>query len=306
MLVEVRKIWDRAPHNAFTDLIRFQGRWVCVFREGAGHGSHDGRVRVIASADGEEWSSSALLAAPSSLPDLRDPKISATPDGRLMLTAAAADRRAEPPSHQTYAWFSRDAAAWTRAVEIGQPNVWLWRVTWHGGQAYGVGRDTAGGRFVRLYRSEDGRTFETVVERLFGEGYPNEAALVFLEDHACCCLLRRDGEPGTAQLGLAAPPYTQWTWKDLGKRIGGPAVIRLADGRLLAAGRRYDGGTRTSLMWVDPQAASLREFQTLPSGGDSGYPGLVVHRGLLWVSYYASHEGKAGVHLAKVRLPPGS
>jgi len=57
MLVEVRKIWDRAPHNAFTDLIRFQGRWVCVFREGAGHRSHDGRVRVIASADGR------LLAA---------------------------------------------------------------------------------------------------------------------------------------------------------------------------------------------------------------------------------------------------
>src|SRR5262249_41969134 len=25
-LVEVRKIWDRAPHNAFTDLTRFRGR----------------------------------------------------------------------------------------------------------------------------------------------------------------------------------------------------------------------------------------------------------------------------------------
>jgi len=32
-LVEVRKIWDQAPHNAFTDLRRFQDRWFCVFRE---------------------------------------------------------------------------------------------------------------------------------------------------------------------------------------------------------------------------------------------------------------------------------
>ena len=36
-LVEVRKIWDAAPHNAFTDLIRFKGQWFCVFREGQGH-----------------------------------------------------------------------------------------------------------------------------------------------------------------------------------------------------------------------------------------------------------------------------
>ena len=32
-LVEVRKIWDQASHNAFTDLVYFQNRWFCVFRE---------------------------------------------------------------------------------------------------------------------------------------------------------------------------------------------------------------------------------------------------------------------------------
>lgn len=35
-LVESRRIWDRAPHNAFTDLIRFHDRWYCVFRDGKG------------------------------------------------------------------------------------------------------------------------------------------------------------------------------------------------------------------------------------------------------------------------------
>ena len=33
-VITVRKIWDKAPHNAFTDLVRFQDRWFCVFREG--------------------------------------------------------------------------------------------------------------------------------------------------------------------------------------------------------------------------------------------------------------------------------
>ena len=26
-LVDVRKIWDQAPHNAFTDLVNFEGRF---------------------------------------------------------------------------------------------------------------------------------------------------------------------------------------------------------------------------------------------------------------------------------------
>ena len=51
--VEVRKIWDQAPHNAFTDLVRFKEQWFCVFREGQGHVSPDGALRVLTSRDGE-------------------------------------------------------------------------------------------------------------------------------------------------------------------------------------------------------------------------------------------------------------
>ena len=39
---------------------------------------------------------------------------------------------------------------------------------------------------------------------------------------------------------------------------------------------------------------------TLPSGGDTSYAGMVWHDGLLWVSYYASHEGKSAIYLARV------
>jgi hypothetical protein len=31
---------------------------------------------------------------------------------------------------------------------------------------------------------------------------------------------------------------------------------------------------------------------------------MVWHDGLLWVSYYASHEGKTGIYLARVRPAP--
>ncbi len=42
---------------------------------------------------------------------------------------------------------------------------------------------------------------------------------------------------------------------------------------------------------------------TLPSGGDTSYPGLLVHEGRLWVSYYSSHEGKTSIYLARIPLP---
>ena len=301
-VVEVKKIWDRAPHNAFTDLIRFKNRWYCVFREGKGHVSPDGALRVITSADGVQWESAALITSKTS--DLRDAKITVTPDGQLMLCGAGAVNKIVDHKHQSLAWFSADGKKWSDAHKIGDKDFWLWRVTWHKGTAYGFGYGTQGNKgSIRLYKSSDGQTFQTLIKNAFDAGYPNETSMVFLEDDTCYCLLRRDGRAASAQLGIAKPPYTRWQWKDLGTRMGGPHMIRLPDGRFVAAVRLYDGGVRTSLCWVDPQAGTVKEFQKFPSGGDTSYPGLVWHEGLLWVSYYASHEGKTSIYLAKVRFP---
>ena len=43
-------------------------------------------------------------------------------------------------------------------------------------------------------------------------------------------------------------------------------------------------------------------FRSLPSSGDSSYPGLVWHDNQLWISYYSSHEGKAAIYIARVKL----
>src|SRR3954468_10177861 len=84
-LVSVEKIWDRGAHNAFTDLIRWRDRWYCTFREADAHVGGDGKVRVLESADGKAWGPVALIAEEGI--DLRDPKLSITPDGRLMIVA---------------------------------------------------------------------------------------------------------------------------------------------------------------------------------------------------------------------------
>jgi hypothetical protein len=302
VLVEVNRIWDKARHSAFTDLLHLKDRWHCVFREGAGHVSPDGSLRLITSVDGKNWKSAGLIKSANS--DLRDAKISITPDGQLMLAGAEAVTKPVTHKHQSLVWFSRDGQNWSQRHEVGDRDNWLWRISWHKDKAYGFGYGCRNdNRGLRLFSSSDGAKFDTLIEKVNVEGtYPNETSMVFLADDTCYCLLRQDGKPKSGYIGKSQPPYTKWTWKNLGVRIGGPHMIQLPDGRFVAVVRLYDGKTRTSLCWLDPEKGTLTEALKLPSGGDTSYAGLAWHDDLLWISYYSSHEGKTAIYLAKVKF----
>lgn len=305
ILVESRRIWNRAPHNAFTDLLRHQNRWYCVFREGTAHVSPDGALRVITSDDGKKWDSLSLVK--SAKYDLRDAKITVTPKGELMLNGAGMIADAET-RYYSHSWFSSDGGrSWDAGRQIGDPGFWLWRTQWHQGTAWSFGYSTERDRTkrrLRLYRSRDGRTFETHVPQLSAPAGCGEDRILFLKDGTALCLLRHETGDRMAQLGSSKPPYTRWTWRNLNLRIGGPNMIQLPDGRILAATRLYGKKARTSLSWLDVEQGKLTEVLELPSGGDTSYPGLVLHEGLLWISYYSSHEGQTSIYLAKVKIPP--
>jgi hypothetical protein len=119
--------------------------------------------------------------------------------------------------------------------------------------------------------------------------------------------VRREGGDHHAWIGVSLPPYTQWEWHETAYAVGGPNFIVLPDGTLWAGARRYpskDGPQKV------PQTVLARfgldtyePMLTLPSNGDTSYPGLVWHEGLLWMSYYSGHEGRTSIYLAKIRLP---
>jgi hypothetical protein len=304
-LVEpVAKIWDQGPHNAFTDLMRHDGRWLCVFREGKGHAAGAGTIRVLASADGKRWESTALLEDKDI--DLRDPHLALAPDGRLMIVGGAAVPPTRDPvrDHYTFASFSKDAKTWTAPERISASWDWLWRVTWHKGKAYGVAYGS-GPKESRVYRaalhaSDDGRKFAKLTD--FDIKQPTEATIRFDGDDMIC-LQRRDGMPNTAMLGRSKPPYKTWQWKDLGMYFGGPNFLRGPDSRWWATGRLLDKGKAQTVVGIlDVAAGKLEPLLTLPSGGDTSYAGMVWHDDQLWISYYSSHEMKTCIYLAKVRV----
>ena len=204
VLVESRRIWDRAPHNAFTDLIRFQDRWYCVFREGKGHAGDNGKVRVIVAADGVEWESAALIAQDGI--DLRDPKLSVTPDGRLMLVAGGSVyRKGKYLTRAPRVAFSKDGRTWSTPQKVLAEDHWLWRVTWQGKWGWSVsklgeGRDPRRGM---LYRTKDGIDWEWITEfRLPNNTWnASETTLRFLPDGEMIALTRPHW------IGTSKPPY---------------------------------------------------------------------------------------------------
>jgi hypothetical protein len=321
-IVSVEKIWDQGKHNAFTDLIRWKDKWYCTFREADAHVGGDGKLRVLESTDGKKWESVALLAEKGI--DLRDPKFSITPDGRLMIVAGGSVYEGRTlKGRQPRVAFSRDAREWTPTQRVLTEGEWLWRVTWHDGKCYGVSYDASErsspgakeaaktGKVppgpadwkLKLVVSTDGVKYD-LVTHLDVPGHPNETTLRFLPDGEMIAMVRREGGNTFGWIGRSQAPYKQWTWKETKHRFGGPNFIPLPGGALIAGGRTYPGGAKMAIATMSADGG-YEPVLTLPSGGDTSYPGLVWHDGLLWVSYYSSHEKKTAIYLAKVKLPAG-
>ena len=310
VIESVERIWDRAPHSAFTDLLAVGDRLYCAFREGDAHvHGADGRIRIIVREGEGPWRSVGVLEVPAI--DLRDPKLSLTPDGRIMVVIGGSRyvdrvlRDQQPMVSFSDGSGERFAAPIPILIDdaIRSSRDWLWRVTFHEGIGYGVVYQNVDGRWqVQLVSTADGLSYDHIT-RLPIEGVPNEATLRFTPDGGMLALVRREGSDHRAVLGRSNPPYTQWSFTTLEKPIGGPNLMRGPIGDWWVSGRDSGSdGPRTFIarLGVDGR---LHDELVLPSGGDTSYPGLVLEGETLLVSYYSSHEHRTAIYLARVNLP---
>ena len=308
LLVSCQKVWDYGDHNAFTDLIYAFGRFYLSFRESDSHEKgQNGIIRILTSSDGTAWEMSASLEVEGL--DLRDPKLSVMPDGRLLLLCGAVkwDKNGNKQFIDTLVAFGNERLEFGSFTQVLERNDWLWQLTWHQGIGYGVSYQTAkeAEKQIQLWETEDGLTYKRL--NVFKHaGKPNETVVRILPN-GTMILLNRRNEPVSvsAMLGAAIYPYQDFVWKQVGYYLGGPNFLVFSDNELWAAGRLlylspYHYTTKTAL--IRSTAEGFHRELILPSSGDTGYPGLVFHDGYLWVSYYSSHEGKAAIYVAKVML----
>jgi hypothetical protein len=313
-LLSAVRIWNQAEHCAFTDLIEYQGVFFCCFREADEHAlGENGSVRIIKSVDGKNWVASAFLKKEGL--DLRDPKFSILPDGRLMITLGGSIyREGEYLGCDPQVAFSDNGINWSKIESLKMPNEWIWRVTWHEDYGYGVSYRLSNPADVdqpwiqTLFQTKDGLHY-TPITQLTVPKYASEATLRFLSDGTMIALTRRYG---SGWIGISTSPYTSWRWSETGFQLGGPNFLILSDGEMWAASRLYTkeagklytkeaGKSATYTAIYRMTLTSCTPELILPSGGDTGYPGMVYKKGTLYVSYYSSHEGQSSIYLAQVQ-----
>ena len=116
-------------------------------------------------------------------------------------------------------------------------------------------------------------------------------------------LIRREEGDQMGMIAKSQPPYNQFTYHKMTMRLGGPNFLFSPDGKRLFIGSRlYSPGLHeTGIVITDLDGKILRTIK-LPSKGDTSYPGMVIHDGKLWVSYYSSHEDKSSIYFTSFPL----
>ncbi|MCC6144818.1 MAG: hypothetical protein IT368_13510 [Candidatus Hydrogenedentes bacterium] len=299
---DVRRVFDEGPHNAFTDLIRWQDRFWLVFRHCPdGHMVHPtSSIVVLSSEDTHTWQEEHRFSVP--LRDTRDPHFLAFKGKLFIYTGTWYSGETTLPrdeydlnKHLGYAVWTEDGKTWQgpRLLE-GTYGHYIWRAAAHGDTAYLCGRRNRDfaqvhgeGEVVEsaMLESDDGLVWK--FHSLFQETSGDETAFAFDENGDMTAIGRRGRGP--AQFITAKPPYTEMTRTELTEYVGGPLLTRWDDRWVVGGRRTTDAGPRTTLYWLVD--GKLTPFAELPSDGDNSYPGFVeLSPTHALVSWYSSHE----------------
>lgn len=316
----VEKAYGDGRHNAFTDLAIWRGEYYLCFRHGASHGSMDGEIRILRSADMHTWEPCGTL---DTMGDDRDPHFVVTPEvlyvyfGVWDLEHGQGHAPTDRGSIRSHMASTHDGRTWSKVQAIYEPRWWVWRVIHHEGRFYGVAytayRPKPDARETRLLTSEDGLewTFHATIAT---ERMPTESAMWFESDQTIRVISRMADTANEAFLFRSDSSLKQWTGGSTGAVIHSPAVAHWHD-RIFVAGRGKAESGWVTRVW-ELMGERAVELITLPSSGDTAYPGLLTDPAslegdapALFVSWYSQHESAdkrntASVYVTRVSIQP--
>ena len=301
------RISESSQHAAFTDLIVYRDRILCCYRLASSHMSEDGCIAIYSRKLNERQGITYIIELPNS--DLRDPKFLVDSSNVLWVSCYPRILTDTPTQRQMYAWSSNDGESWSsQPVKFGPNNWWLWKLYWLHDRAYSLGYNRAQER-LDFFSGHPETGMDLIQEGALSKqhhnlGYPNESALASDENNTLFALTRRDADTYSAQFGICMPPYKSWTWFDLGAYVGGPALLHWRKNWFIVAGRSPHLDTMVTKLWLlDAHTFKLHEIATLPSAGDTSYPGFALEKSsdTLYISYYSEHlHDQCSVYLTSI------
>ncbi|MCC6681285.1 MAG: hypothetical protein IT445_10340 [Phycisphaeraceae bacterium] len=262
------------------------------------HGEGDAVIHVMVSGDdGQNWSTAAHYEVENGF---KNTHFSITSDDRLMLTGYHVD------SNRMMASFSANGSTWSPLTQFttpdGQGPGIMFQLAWHDSKAYGINRQGL------PWMSENGLDYEPILVSSPADGTVggNEIASTFLGDQWIA--FQRSG-----RIASSESPYANWDLNDANYRetrqYGGPALITLPDGQVVAGSREWElGGYEQPAAVFRYDDGILEPLNAFNSGATmTGYPGLAWHNGYLYVSFLrdlpGDEYGSGQFVLAKMAWP---
>ena len=298
-LLSIREVWNSGLHSAFTDVALLNNRFYIAFREAPAHNPSEGNgsIRVISFVENGPVIQNAHLKLNS---DLRDPKLLIIGDNKIFVTFAGIS--SSPTAKVTNYIANLDTGEIT--VLDNSLESWLWRLSSIDSKLIGFSYYvnslptdpvkglivTADENFLILQKFESAVSGECTIRQ--STSY---------KVYAVC--RQRDN---SMKIGyMENLDLHQFRWSNIDPAIGGPNFLILNDEVGLISGRFYGHrGLRTAIGSLSLKNGKIKELLRLPSGGDTGYPGLILRKDILYVSYYYQPTGVAttNIYFAKIKV----
>lgn len=295
---------------AFTDLVFFGNQFFLTFRKSNKHAKgENGKIEIYSSLDGLIWNFVKEYTVEGI--DLRDPKFSVNKNKLYLYIHGSKYKGTKLTAFSDYnTIYSEDEGfqglkdvfldnTKSNIANIEGNEAWPWRVTWYKNKAYTVGYGVSG--IFDLYSSDDGNFFKNLNVFSALEGQPNEAAIRVDNNGEFFILARRLYH--NAIVGRSFDPTSKWDWSTEIElpNFGGPNFLFTKENRMIVSGRLWSW---VSLTHFDLEAKKNTVIASIKSGGDAGYPGMVIIGDYLWLSYYSGHENTLGssIYVSKINL----
>jgi len=323
--LESWKVPNDAPHNAFTDMVSWNGYHYLTYRSAPFHGSTaQSKIKVVRSTDFVNWEEVEEFSSQGN--DIRDPKFGII--GTRLFVYIVVRVAGVEAKIQSYYSYTEDGTDWIALEEPEPEDLRFWRPKTFDNLMWYCPIFVQGD--LGLYNSTDGINWDKVSTIYDGEE-ADETDMEFLPDGRILCTIRQ--QLGTATFGnnkrttiiaVSNAQYTKWDYEksDL-TRLDGPCLFSY-DNRIYAVARyqpEVDNAfqqigsvlsrKRTALYLVEDD--KLVHISNLPSGGDTSYPAAVISDDWVYISYYTNDfiydypwiigmEMPTHIRIAKIKL----
>lgn len=293
-------IWKGDSHAAFTALVQYQDNLYCAFRNANMHADISGKdcgvIKIIKSSNGEKWED--FLSFKEDGYDLRDPQLSVTPTGKMMLlTEKVKYENGKAVTRNSCVSFIKSNGEFTPLQNVNfdvcQNWNWIWNIEWIDGTAYGF----CYAPYFGMVTTSDGINYK-LVEKINLDGNPSEASVAKLDNNHLLAIVRRDI---FAALGIYNLTNKQWQWKDCDEIIACPKIIK-AKRNLLVAGRSYKYGLQTTLYRLNKNKQELVPIERISGDKDCSYPGIVYKNRKLFISYHKGDINVSNIYMVTINL----